>query len=546
MNAPRFKWKAADGKYQEYLIAAPEIVIGRAGGVDFVLTSQHVSRRHAKLVAGAGGYELQDLDSTYGTFVNGQRVSRHMLSHGDRIVFGKGDEFSYLVESSEPRQEIDTTRIVQKSFTDLGRVLPSEASDLEKILCILNFQNEWSQVFTPDNALYQILENALRISGAERAFIMTRKLDGYGYAAGMDGEKRRLSEAQFKASQSIVRDVVSKRREVFMVEGIQGDFASQASIVGMNLRAIACLPLLGIPTDGDSTEILGILYLDSTKAMHSLSGLDQKILGKLAVEAGNVLERVETMKSIDQRKHLERDLALAEETQRSLLPREIPNLPHLKLSAICRPTRYVGGDFYDFQVMPTGELIAVLADISGKGIAASVLSSMILGCLQLLLQGGSTPEGALNRLNKFIHSKSSGRFATMFLCSIGKDGKGHYISAGHNPAYIYRAATGSIDEWPSTSLVLGAFDFVTFEAMPVELGPGDLAFVYSDGLTEAENVNGEMFGDDRVKEIIQREGSFGAARVHETVIASIAAFTKGRDQTDDITIVIAERAQHGA
>jgi sigma-B regulation protein RsbU (phosphoserine phosphatase) len=190
-------------------------------------------------------------------------------------------------------------------------------------------------------------------------------------------------------------------------------------------------------------------------------------------------------------------------------------------------------------------LIAVLADISGKGIAASVLSSMILGCLQLLLQGGSTPEAALNRLNKFIHSKSSGRFATMFLCSIGRDGKGHYISAGHNPAYVYRASSGSIDEWPSTSLVLGAFDFVTFEAMPVELGPGDLVFVYSDGLTEAENVNGDMFGDDRVKEIIQREGSFGVTRVHEAVIASIGEFTRGRDQTDDITIVIAERTKLG-
>jgi len=542
MNAPRFKWKAPDGKYQEYLIASSEIVVGRAGGVDLVLTSQHVSRRHAKLVTSqSGGYELQDLESTYGTFVNGQRVSRHPLSHGDRIVFGKGDEFHYLVDASDVRQEIDTTRIVQKSFTDLGKVLPSEASDLEKILCILNFQNEWSQVFTPDNALYQILEHALRISGAERAFIMTQKPDGYGFSAGMDGDKRRLSESQFSTSQSIIREVVAKRREVFMVEGIQSDFAAQASIVGMNLRAIACLPLLGIPTDGDSAAILGILYLDSTKAMHSLSGLDQKILGKLAVEAGNVLERVEMMKSIDHRKSLERDLALAEETQRSLLPREIPKMPHLKLSAFCRPTRYVGGDFYDFQVMPSGDLISVLADISGKGVAASVLSSMILGCLQLLLQSGEVPDAALNRLNKFIHSKSSGRFATMFLCSLSPDGKGQYISAGHNPVYVYRAATGLIDEWPSTNLVLGAFDFVVFEPQSVELSPGDLMFAYSDGLTEAENLAGDMFGEERVKEIIQRQGPAGLTRVHDAIIAAIAEFTRGRDQTDDITIVIAER-----
>ena len=109
-------------------------MIGRSGTVDFVLTSQHVSRTHAKLLTGPEGFELQDLGSTYGTFVNGQRVQRHALAHGDKIIFGKGDEFHFFVDSAEPKQDIDTTRIVQKSLTDLGRVLPSEASDLEKIL----------------------------------------------------------------------------------------------------------------------------------------------------------------------------------------------------------------------------------------------------------------------------------------------------------------------------------------------------------------------------------------------------------------------------
>jgi phosphoserine phosphatase RsbU/P len=540
MNAPRLKWKAADGRSQEYLVAAPEIVIGRGGGADLLLPSLHVSRRHAKLVCEAGTYAIQDLESSYGTFVNGERIARSVLRHGDRIIFGKGDEFHFYVDSAEQRQDLDTTKIVQRSLVDLGKVLPSEASDLEKMLCVLNLQNEWNQVFTPENALNQILENALRISGAERAFIMTKDVEGFGYAAGMDGRNRKLSESQFRTSQSIVRNVVSKRQAIFMVEGM-GEFAAQESIVGMNLRAVACLPLLGIRTGGDSSEILGILYLDSTKAMHSLSGLDEKILNKLAVEAGNVLERVEMMKSIEQRKTLERDLALAEETQRSLLPREIPKLEHLKLSAFCRPTRYVGGDFYDFQVMPAGDLLFVIADVSGKGVAASVLSSMILGCLQLRLQDGDQPAAALNRLNRFLCTKSSGKFATMFLCSIAPDGKGQYISAGHNPAFIYRAADGTIDELASTSLILGMFDFATFEATPIEVRPGDVLLAYSDGLTEAENVQEEMFGEDRVKEIIRREAPAGTDRLHDALIASIAEFTRGRDQSDDITLVIAER-----
>jgi serine phosphatase RsbU (regulator of sigma subunit) len=541
MSVPRLKWKAADGKVQEFLVGSAEVTIGRAGGADLVLANQHVSRRHAKLLTVNGGYEIQDLDSSYGTFVNGERITRRPLKHGDRIVFGKGDEFNFYTEPAESRADIDTTRIVQRSLVDLGRVLPSEVSDLEKMLCILNVQNELSQVFTPDSALNQVLENALKISGAERAFIMTRAAEGFGYATGMDGQNRRLSEAQFKASQSIVRDVATRRQAVFMVEGIGKEYEAQASIVGMNLRAVACLPLLGIRKDGDTTEILGILYLDSTKMMHSLSGLDQKILSKLAVEAGNVLERVEMMKSIEQRKTLERDLALAEETQRSLLPREIPSRPYLKLSAFCRPTRYVGGDFYDFQVSPSGEVLFVIADISGKGVAASVLSSMILGCLQLRLQDGDRPASALNRLNKFLCTKSSGRFATMFLCSFAEDGKGIYISAGHNPGFLYRAADGSIEELPSTNMVLGLFDFATFDATPIELNHGDVLVAYSDGLTEAENNREEMFGEDRVKEIIRREAPSGVTRLHEVLISSIAEFTKGHDQSDDITMVIAQR-----
>ena len=311
--------------------------------------------------------------------------------------------------------------------------------------------------------------------------------------------------------------------------------------MAMNLRAIACLPLVGIPTEGDTPSILGILYLDSTKSMHSLSGLDQKILHKLAREAGNVLERVEMIKSIDQRKNLERDLALAEEMQRSLLPHELPQLSHIKLHAFSRPTRYVGGDFYDFQVMESGELIGILADVSGKGVAASVLSSMLLGCIQLLLSGGSKPQDAVNRLNKFMHAKSSGKFATMFLFSIYPDGRGQFISAGHNPAYLYRVATQDIEEIESNNLILGAFDFAFFEAAPLELHPGDILFVYSDGLTEAEDPVGEMFGEERVKDIIRREAPAGSESLHNAMLTAIQEFTRGRSQTDDITIVIAQR-----
>lgn len=540
---PRFEWKAPDGRDQIFLISAPEIIIGRTSVADLVVPSQHVSRRHAKVVAVPDGYQIVDLGSTYGTFVNDQRVDKRLLQHGDRVSFGKEDsEFQFLVEDAAPNHTEETTKIVQRSLQDLNRVLPSATSDLEKILCVLDFQYQWNQVFTPDNALDQILESALKISGAERAFIMVRKGDQYGYGAGLDGRGRHLSERNFQTSRSIVREVVSSGKPVFMVEGIHKNFAEQASIVAMKLRAIACIPLVGIPTEAVSPEILGILYLDSTKAMHSMSGLDQKILNKLAVEAGNVLERVEMIKSIEARKTLERDLALAEETQRAILPHELPQLPHLKLRAFSRPTRYVGGDFYDFEVMKSGTLIGMLADVSGKGVAASLLSAMLSGCLQLLLRDGASPERALDRLNKFLVEKSFGKFATMFVFSILPDGKGQYVNAGHNTAYLYRKSKNAIEELASNGLIVGAFDFATFEVAPFEMEPGDVIIAYSDGLTEAENLSGTMYGEQRLKDIFLQCAPLGAEKLHEAILREVEEFTRGTSQTDDITIVIAERA----
>jgi sigma-B regulation protein RsbU (phosphoserine phosphatase) len=310
----------------------------------------------------------------------------------------------------------------------------------------------------------------------------------------------------------------------------------------MNLRAIACLPLMGIPSGQDSPSILGILYLDSTKAMHSLSGLDEKILNKLAVEAGNVLERLEMIKAIEERKKLEQELTLAEETQRNLLPQTLPQSRNFNIHAFSKPTRYVGGDFYDVVQLEAGDLIGVLADVSGKGISASLLSSMILGCLQMQLRANVSLQESVNRLNRFLCEKSSSsRFVTMFLFSLDSNGSVKYVNAGHNPVYVFRAATGEIEEISSNNMIVGAFPFARYETGTFQLAPGDVLVAYSDGLTEAENPQGEMLGEERVKNVIRTEAPAGSKTLETKLLETIQGFTMGRSQTDDITIMIVQR-----
>jgi sigma-B regulation protein RsbU (phosphoserine phosphatase) len=546
MSKPQLYWLGPDGQENSFPLVAPEVLIGRKSDADVVLNNQHVSRHHAKLVKTADGYDLQDLGSTHGTFVNESRVENKVLKHGDKISIGKDRiDLHYFTSESKPTKPVpktDTTQIFERSLMDLGVVLPSGSSDLEKISCILDFQYQWEQMFTPETAFQKILESALKISGAERGFVLVREGNKYGYASGMDGQGRNLSLSHFKTSHTVVDEMVSKGTPVFIVEGLDNRYKEQASIVAMNLRAVACLPLMGIPSQADTPSILGILYLDSTKKMHSLSGLDQRILNKLAVEAGNVLERVEMIKTIEQRKKLEQELTLAEETQRSLLPAALPNLPQVRIHAFSKPTRYVGGDFYDFVELESGELFGVLADVSGKGVSASLLSSMLLGCLQMQMRAGLPLDEAMNRLNRFLCEKSSSsRFATMFSFTLGPDGHGRYISAGHNPTYLFRAATGQIEELASNNMIVGAFQFATYEAATLNMNPGDVLLAYSDGLTEAENPQGEMLGEEAVKNVILAAAPTGSQQLEQKLLATIQSFTAGRTLTDDITLIIVER-----
>jgi phosphoserine phosphatase RsbU/P len=546
MTTPTLHWLSAIGEEQVYPITTPETLIGRKSDMDIVLSNPNISRKHARILLSPGGAVVEDLESTHGTFVNGQRIERRQLVDGDQLELGKDRvSLTFFTGDGNIQSKVrsDTTEIFQKSITDLGRLLPSDLSDLEKISCVLDFQYQWEQSYTRDAAFMHILQSALRISGAERAFVLLRGATDFDYAAGIDGKGRSLSQAEFQTSHSVVNEVATTGNPVFMVEGIQGRFAEQASILAMNLRAIACLPLNGIQSDTNSTETLGIIYLDSRKPMHALSGLDQKILTKLAGEAGRVIERIEMIKGIEQRRKLEQELALAEETQRSLLPQHLPNIEGFRIRAFSKPTRYVGGDFYDFVTSSDkSRFTGVLADVSGKGVAASLLSSMTLGCLEMQLRSGLGPADALTRVNKFLCERSStSRFVTMFAFTLDQKGNGKMVNAGHNPAYVFRASTGSIETLESNNLIVGAFSFVNYESLSLQLDKGDILVIYSDGLTEAENPAGEMLGEHRVKAIITQESVNGAQHLEEKLLEAIQRFTEGRSQTDDITLMIVEK-----
>jgi sigma-B regulation protein RsbU (phosphoserine phosphatase) len=275
--------------------------------------------------------------------------------------------------------------------------------------------------------------------------------------------------------------------------------------------------------------------------------LEMKNCNKVLEETVRELEEsreVIRLKTLEEQKKREQELALAQETQESLLPRRLPQFENFRIHAFNTPTRYVGGDFYDFLQLSSGEWMGVLADVSGKGMPAALLSSMVLGALSMEFRSGTEPQEVLNRVNQLLCERSLPfQFVTLFLFLLNPDGMGQFISAGHNPAYLFRSATGKIEKLFSEAHFLGMFDYASYQSRTFRLDKGDILVVYSDGLTDAQNQWEEMFGEERLLSIIRQEAPSGSHALEQKFLQAIGEFTQGMPQTDDITCMIVEKCR---
>ena len=275
--------------------------------------------------------------------------------------------------------------------------------------------------------------------------------------------------------------------------------------------------------------------------------LEAKNYSKVLEETVRELERsreVIRLKNLAEREKLEQELALAQETQASLLPRFLPQFENFSIHAYNSPTRYVGGDFYDFQQLSSGEWVGVLADVSGKGMSAALLSSMVLGALSMEFHSLAQPQEVLNRVNQLLCERSLPfQYVTLFLFLLSPHGTGQFISAGHNPAYLFRSVTGKIEKLRSDAHFLGMFDSASYPPRTFRLDKGDILVVYSDGLTDAQNPGDEMFGEERLLTLIRQEAPSGSHVLEQKFLQAIEEFTQGVPQTDDITFVVVEKCR---
>ncbi len=538
------RWKDSLGVAQSLALSAEHVSIGRLADSDVLIEAPEVSRKHAVIHAVDGHLTLEDLNSSHGTYVRGVRIKQQELRVGDRFsvvhtefeVFAAEDAVTEIDEVSAVAPDITAFINLTMGQTAEG----DERSGLEKLSALLDLEYRWKQQFPAEEMFRQILESAVEISGAQRAFILRRHGDDFRYAMGLDSHLQQLQEEDFQVSRTLVRHVIETRQPVFETTGITENLALQESIIAQKLHALACLPLMGIDAAHTSSDVVGVLYLDSRKSMHALTGLDERILRKLAVETGNVLEKMQLIRTLEEARLHEKELELAQEAQLHLLPQRNPDFAGFRIVAVSQPTRYVGGDFYDFLVADD-VLNIILADVSGKGISASLLSASLQSALHMQLQQRPAAD-ALEAVNQYLCGRTEDeRFATLFLLQAHNNGDCLYLSAGHIPSYLYRATNREIEELVVGNLILGMFDSVSYQSCEVHMEVGDVAVILSDGLTEADNKRGELFGEERLKRLIWQHASEGAEVLKERILKAINTFVEGHEQADDITLVLLER-----
>src|SRR6202163_3906954 len=241
-----------------------------------------------------------------------------------------------------------------------------------------------------------------------------------------------------------------------------------------------------------------------------------------------------------QRDQLLQDVQLAAQVQRMFLPIHRPSIPGLEIAGMMQPARGVSGDYYDYIPIDDHTIQIVIADVAGKGVPAALLMSATAAAVQLEARAQRDMLEVVDRLNSGIHSVSDGdRYVTLLLADIDALSRAlRYVNCGHNPALLFQAKTGDVVPMNSSCYPVGMFDSVPCEINRADLAAGDLLVLYTDGITEAENAQGEEFGMERLSGGIRRECSLSAGELIENIFHSAEDFCQGVGFNDDATVLI--------
>ncbi|MBM3765902.1 MAG: FtsX-like permease family protein, partial [Acidobacteria bacterium] len=285
-------------------------------------------------------------------------------------------------------------------------------------------------------------------------------------------------------------------------------------------------------------EISGVVLLKGRDKFHFE---ERAIASRAAGQLALLIENAGLTSRIVEQEKLRKDVELATEVQRRLLPAQAPQTPMAQLAGLSIPARGVGGDYYDFIDYGDHKLGIAIADIAGKGVAAALIMSVVQATLRIVSseEGIALPDLAA-RMNRLLHRSTQAKsYATFFYAQIDKEtNQLRYVNAGHNPPYLWRGENGEIVELPAGGTPIGLFPQMRYEEASVGLQKGDVLIAFTDGVTEAMNPSDEEFGEDRLKALLGDVAKLPIDEMSARIAAEMRGWIREAEQYDDLTFVL--------
>jgi serine phosphatase RsbU (regulator of sigma subunit)/pSer/pThr/pTyr-binding forkhead associated (FHA) protein len=567
---PELLVKPLHGEPFRFPLDKDSVTIGRSKKNDLVLADQWLSRHHAAIRTNDSKHYIADLESRNGTYVNGVRITEPVtLRNGDEVTLGDQvlrfvNEATGSVVLTDQPQDLEGTVVVPTEQLLAAARPPEDTWDhLQDVVRgsggvsqplddsarvfkqnqILTALSQASMALIsnrPVNELLEfILELAFKVIKAERGVLMLKSPTGELVLEAVrtnQGPKASMNE-EITFSRSIADKVVREKVSILTNNALADPrFRAQESIVSLGIRSAMCVPLW------NEEAVTGLIYVDSLIRENSFTQDDLTLLTSLANVAAIKLENAKLLEQMIEKQRMERELELARSIQQGQLPGESPKLPGWDLIGTNQPCYTIGGDYYDFIERPNGLALA-LGDVSGKGAGAALMMMVLRAMVHFAAQGDTTVRDICGQTNSVMHHNSPPQFyVTFFLGDLDtKKGTLRYVNAGHIPPILYHRASDTIERLESGGTVLGLFDFAPFVEGEVQLAPGDILVVFTDGLSEAWGEDEEEFGEERLAELVRANASLSAVDLEQLLQREVDAYTRGSRATDDRTVLIAKR-----
>ncbi|HUG20723.1 MAG TPA: SpoIIE family protein phosphatase [Planctomycetaceae bacterium] len=535
------------GQAIPYSLTEASTVLGRLPECTIQLKSNMVSRRHAEVEKGEDErFFVRDLESGNGTFVNGKKIEgRTLLKHNDRIKLGpilfrfeapetnSSDTVAGKSESFLSEEEQST---IMGSASKMGGFGMLDVQPEAKLKCVLEISRDLVGAVSINAILPKLLDTLFRIfPGADRGIVLLRDRGSGVMIPAAQKLRNPMEDETVKLSRTILSKILEEKKGILSADASSDvQFNSAESISALSIRSVMCVPMLDL-----ENELIGVINIDTLNPIAQFKQDDLELLMAVAGQASLTVANAILYESHLEKQKQDSEMNIAHNVQLALLPDVLPEVEGYRFFASYESAMAVGGDYYDCFMLRDHRVCVSFGDVAGKGVPASLVMSRISSIVRCTMQHEADLAKAIQTINNMMCSDAvSGRFVTYVLVVIDLNTNlMTLVNGGHMSPIIFKP-DGSMEEFPEDSIgiPIGIMPDYPYEIVSRTLNPEETVIIYTDGVSEAMNPAEELYGMERLYEIIKL-GSHDPEEVGIRIREDVRKHAQGQAQNDDITLM---------